>query len=249
MINVTFVPYAGITVSDNAFLKIVNCTNYYGLWGLDLKNDLTARLRPVGWVSAKDNATVLVEGSKIGVLSLDSGVNCTVFDSYVDKASSASTISPRFVDSEVYELNDKVGNVELDNTEVGNGSRMALRITSSINKTRLRVGEPISVTFRLENIGNLTLYFSNNSNDKFIIRWGNYNIWNDLYLHDKTIPPEYRFPPTIKPGEAFVQTLTWQNSPLPPGKYRYFRCQFYSESLDIASVVGFYTLRIGEDWW
>jgi hypothetical protein len=259
LINVTFIPSASITVRDNASLKMINVTNYQTEWAT-LSDTRLWRLQTRRSITAIENATIQVEGSKIGVLAISSGsyVDCTVTNSYVERASLANEIPPRFVESEVYEMNDHVGNVELDGTAIGNGSRMALTVRSSLNKSTLKRGEPISATFRLENVGNLTVYIPSNGSNKFIIIYEKANVWNQTKPYDEPTPPAYHFPPRLELGQVFEQTLTWQNPPFQPGTY-WIRCNFYFKSLSefmgnkpycyLSGCCGRYTITISEESW
>jgi hypothetical protein len=129
MINVTVVPSAYISVCDNAVVTIMNCTNCdYGWYGSG-SEAYVVRLEPQGEIAASENSTVSVERSKIGFLTVDWGsyVNCTIVDSFVDRASLKNRIPPSFVDSDVYEMHDPIGNVELVGTT--KGARMALKLS------------------------------------------------------------------------------------------------------------------------
>jgi len=258
LINVTFIPYASITARDHAFVRMVNCTNYQTGWATTSVPPIWLWQRQTqGSITAIENATIQVEASTIGVvvLSVGSYVDCVVTNSSVDRASVANEIPPRFVDSEVYELIDHRGTVELDGTAIGNGSRMALTVSSTLKTSTFQQGEPISVTFRLENVGNLTLAFSRNGTDKFIIASETANIWNQTYPYDEPTPPAYHFPPNLAPGQVFEQTLTWQQPPLQPGTH-WIRCDFYFTSISetmahqphsyLAGYCGGYTITISE---
>jgi hypothetical protein len=153
------------------------------------------------------------------------------------------------------------------------GPLLALRVNGFLNKTQVKYGEAISMIFRLENIGTLPLLFSEQGFDKFTILAHSYTTeeeestvfydnWNNSYrinwsnptlsdttnLHrDTPVPVEYHFPPRLEPGHVFIQTLTWQNPSLQPGKYS-FQGQLNSKSLGIWIGCGGDTITVfGEE--
>jgi len=256
MINVTVVPWAYISVCDNAFLEIINCTNYDNGWYVNGSEANVYRLQPQGEIAASENSTVLVERSKIGFLSVDWGswVNCTVVDSFVDRASLKNRIPLNFVDSEVYEMYDPFGNVDLVGTSKvayrgypWKGARIALELSASLEKTDFMLEEPISMTCQLYNVGelNVTLFLSDGTDHFFLCVYKQPISENTTFHYFNRKPIQGPHTPTVvMPGETLEQTLVWQNLPLLPGTYRIIGNLESPTLYDSLHMCGSYTITI-----
>jgi hypothetical protein len=102
-----------------------------------------------------------------------------------------------------------------DNVFMNSIGNTAVKVSASIDKTVYKWGEPISMAFRLENVGDTTLNFTDG--DYFDVCA--YNVATSvydktgslekaaLYLYRST-SPRHRFPAQLRPGETILQTLT-----------------------------------------
>jgi len=256
MINVTVVPWAYISVCDNAFLEIINCTNYDNGWCGSGSEAYVVRLEPQGEIAASENSTVSVERSKVGFLTVDWGsyVNCTIVDSFVDRASLKNRIPPSFVDSDVYEMHDPIGNVELvGTTKVAyrgypwKGARMALKLSASLDKTDFMLEEPISMTCQLDNVGelNVTLFLSDGTDRFFLCVYKPPVSENTTFHYFNREPIQGpHTPKVIMPGETLEQILVWQNLLFLPGTYRIIGNLESPTLYDSLHMCGSYTITI-----
>lgn len=250
IINVRMVPYAVIYASDNAFVKMVNVTN----WGTSWSGDATyLYLIYYGGVIARDNSRVWIENSRLaGTIK---GITMNEWLAGVIKDSPNAEVT-------------------VLNTEFIGLGKTAVRLSQPITKTEFKWGEPISMTLRLENVGNETLNFF--EIDHFYITAYEYGRETEesftLYKYIPTLP-EFRFPLKIEPGGAIVQTLTlrndgstpfsilriegpkvihtntWWNTSLEPGKY-WIHGSINSRALSLSFGCGpKYVATISEEKW
>jgi len=261
MINVTVIPYAYISVCDHAVVTIINCTNHYNMWCSHGSATNVVSVQPEGNVAAQEHATVLIEGSTIGFLTVDYGsyVNCTVVDSFVDRALLNTRLPSRFVDCEVYELHDPIGNVDLVGaTTVAyrghpwTGARMAIQLSATLEKTDFLRGEPIAMTCHLRNVGglNVTLFLSDGT-DRFYLCACQLPVSEDTTFQyfNREPKPGPHTPTVVLPGETLAYTLIWENPPFLAGTYELEGGLESPTLYDALHACGFYTITISEDKW
>ncbi len=89
-------------------------------------------------------------------------------------------------------------------------SNYPLSLSMTIDKTVFELGEPVKITFRLENIGNetLNLYFSdgNDAYDFIVYNESNTIVYRKYY---DTLYPQVHTPSKMEPGEARGRTWAW----------------------------------------
>jgi len=255
IINVRMIPKVFITVMGNASLKMINVTNYQYAWeshsSYNPPQPGVHSLFTMGGVRAYDNSKVWVENSRIAAVSRES--------------QGLAGICKESPNAKITVLNTEF---------IGPKKYTALKVNATISKTEYKWGEPISMTFRLENVGEETLNFFSNGTDGFnIIAHENgapkENV--TLYWYKPTLP-EFRLPPELGPGEVVVQTLTllsdgltpfsilrgegpvvvrtntWWNSSLNPGKYL-IEGTFRTRALELATGCGTYLVTISQERW
>jgi hypothetical protein len=162
-----------------------------------------------------------------------------------------------FVDSEVYEMYDPFGNVDLvGTTEVAyrgypwKGARMALQLSAALEKTDFLLGEPISMTCQLYNVGelNVTLFLSDGT-DRFFLCVYQPPVSEDTTFHyfNREPKPGPHKPTVVMPGETLEHTLVWQNPPLLPGTYEISGSLESPTLYDALHGCGSYTITISEE--
>ena len=188
MINVKVYPAIDIAVLGNAYLKMVNVTNYHPAWKSHGSDNPPRKgvysLYFEGAVRAADNARVWIENSRIAGVSKD------------DLESGGGMITLR------------------DNVFMNSIGNTAVKVSASIDKTVYKWGEPISMVFHLENVGDTTLNFSDRDYFKICAYNVATSVYKDgslekavLYVYRPT-SPRHRFPAQLRPGETMLQTLT-----------------------------------------
>jgi len=247
MINVRVIPSIDISVSDNASLKMVNATNWSIGW-MSHRNYYPPEpgvysMYYKGGVSTRGNARVWVENSRIAGVSKDF---------YESDGVEITVIDSWFANSRKY---------------------AAVKVNATLEKTVFKWGEPISMHFRPENVGEETLNFSDSDGFHIIATEYTEETAEKSVLYEyKPASQEYHFPSTLRPGEAIEQTLTllgdgstpfsiliseetksirtgtWWNQSLNPGEY-WMTGNLRSPSLDFSIECGGGAITITDEKW
>ena len=95
-----------------------------------------------------------------------------------------------------------------------------------VDRKEYRLGEPVNITIRIENLGfqPFTLYFNGTDRFSFSIKWLNESsISDEGWISIASYDPDHSvLPPKVKieSGEVAEFTLMWpQDPPVPPGEY------------------------------
>ncbi len=209
---------------------------------------------PKGVVEVEESATVWIEDTTLGVLTgtwyskggLDIrpplSYKATIIDSSIQYVRVRCQSPIRIIDSEIHELYTDEGDFEqLGITQVthllpfshrsqwfyrGRGPDIAYRSSMRVDRKEYRLGEPVNVTIRMENLGFelLTLYFNGTDRFSFRINWYNESsISDDGWIFIASYDPDHsalQQKVKIEPGEVAEFTLMWpQDPPVPPGEY------------------------------
>jgi len=230
MINVKVVPYVDIWLSGHASVKMINVTNWSPAWFHE--GEGLYWLVYEGSVHLQGNSRAWIEDSHIAGAAKD-------------------PFSPH---AEVLVKDTWFAGSSRYGDAFAQGNK-AVRLSGSVSKTVFQQGEPISMTFRLENVGNETLTFLSNGTDRFVMQAylgeavEGVPIYHSQGGYREPNPPEYHFPASLKPGEALVQTQTWRGPPLGAGRY-VFAGDIWSPSNDILLMcVPYWNVTITEEKW
>lgn len=100
------------------------------------------------------------------------------------------------------------------------GAQIAYMSSISVDRKGYRLGEPVNVTIRIENLGFqlFTLYFNGTDRFSFSINWYNESsISDDGWIQIASYDPDHSALPQhkeIEPGEVTEFTLTLYQGPL-----------------------------------
>ena len=116
----------------------------------------------------------------------------------------------------------------------------------SVDRKEYRLGEPVNVTIRIENLGfqPLTLYFNGTDRFSFRINWYNESsISDDGRIFIASYDPDHsalQQKVKIEPGEVTAFTLTWpQDPPVPPGEYAIDCLEYFTTLHALSGTPGY----------